>query len=181
MAEDDATSPTKPSWHEREIAEALQRLANARAQLATLEEQVEAAAARPEPDPGDVARAEALQAEVVKLTAKASGRFKGSARAKLEATERDLRLVLDRLGVERLEQLAEVRAEAAVDPTVLDFARRECADAEQAFLEIAALEIPEADDEPEDDQPDAEVIPAAETFGDAGADVDLRIEPSAAS
>lgn len=180
MAADNATSPAKPSWHEREIAQALQRLANARAQLASLEEQVGATVTRPEPDPADVARAESLQADIAKLTTKASGRFGATAaRAKLEVSQRDLRLVLDRLGVEHLDELSAPAAGAAVDPTVLDFARRECADAEQAFLEVAAMVIPDA--EPEAEHHDAEIIAAAETFGDDGTELDLRIEPSAAS
>lgn len=180
MADDNATSPAKPSWHEREVAQALQRLANARAQLASLEEQIAATVTRPEPDPADVAKAEALQAEITKLISKASGRFGASAaRAKLEVCERDLRLVLDRLGVEHLDELSAPPTASGVDPTVLDFAQRECADAEQMFLEVAAMVIP--DTEPEDEQHDAEVIAAAETFDDDDADLDLRIEPSAAS
>lgn len=182
MAEDDETSASKPSWHEREIAQALQRLANARAQLASLEEQAGASAPeRPEPDPADVARATQLRADIAKLTAKASGRFGASAaRAKLEEAELQLRLLLERLGVADLDELRAGPADAApaVDPAVLDFARRECADAEQAFLEVAAMVIPDA--EPEPDAPDAEVIAAA-AFVDDDTELDLRIEPSAAS
>ena len=130
MAEDDSTSGSKPSWHEREITQALQRLANARANLATLEEQVDAAVDHPAPDPADLARAAELQAEATKLISKASGRFGGSsARAKLEVVQRDLRVVLDRLGVERIEDLDVATTPTGVDPTVLDFARRECAQA----------------------------------------------------
>jgi hypothetical protein len=178
MADDNAVPAPKPSWHEREIAQALQRLANARAQLATLEEQAAEAPARPDPDPADVARARSLQADITKLTAKASGRFGGSgARAKLADAQAELAAVLDRIGVADLDELAAGGPSApTVDPTVLDFARRECADAEEAFLAVAAMVIPDAEDEPE--QPDAEVIAAADTFGD-DADLDLRIEPSA--
>lgn len=179
MAEDDESSGSKASWHEREIALALQRLATARANLAPLEEQAGTTAVRPEPDPADVARATELQAEVTKLISKASGRFgASSARAKLEVAQRELRVVLDRLGVDRLDQVGSAPPPPAVDPAVLDFARRECAAAEQAFLEVAAMVIPDADLEPE--VADAEVIAVAESFGGDG-DLDLRIEPSAAS
>jgi hypothetical protein len=179
MAEDDTSSEAKPTWHEREITQALQRLANARAQLASLEEQVQAATDRPGPDPADVARAKALEADIAKLTRKASGRFGGSARAKLDDAQRQLHLVLERLGVERLEDLDVAAAAPAVDATVLDFARRECADAQQAFLEVTAMVMPDA--EPEADEPDAEVIPAGTYAGGDDDELDLRIEPSAAS
>jgi len=182
MVEDSAVPAPKPSWHEREITQALQRLANARANLATLEEQAATAPARAEPDPGDVTRAAELQADITKLTAKASGRFGGSgARARLADAQAELAAVLGRLGVSSLDELQPGGGAPtpSVDPTVLDFARRECADAEQAFLEVAAMVIPDAESEPE--APDAEVIAAADTFGDDDADLDLRIEPSAAS
>jgi hypothetical protein len=184
MAEDNAAS--KPSWHEREITLALQRLANARAQLALLEEQGGAAAPAAEPvDPADLARATELQADIAKLTSKASGRFgASSARAKLEVAERELQALLERHGAGSVADLQADRspAAAAVDPTMLDFARRECADAEKAFLEVAAMVIPEDDDaDAHDDGPDAEVIAAADSFADGGKDLDLRIEPSAAS
>lgn len=185
MADDNAGSPPRPSWHERETALALQRLANARANLATLEERDAADAAPVVIDPADVARAEQLQADVDRYTAKASGRFGGgSARAKLEGSRRQLDDLLGRLGVESVADLragAAAPAAPAVDPAVLDFARRECAEAEKAFLEVAAMVIPDVEPDAELDADDAEVIPAATSFGDDDGDLDLRIEPSAAS
>ena len=179
MAEDDAAAAPKPSWHEREINRALQRLANARAHLALLEEQAASGAdAAPVVDPADLERADELERDIAKLTAKASGRFGGGATKKLHEAERELRLLLHRVGVERVEDLRAAPAEptAAVDPAVLDFARRECEDAQQAFLEVTSMVIPEAEDEPE--APDAEVIPAAGSFSDAH-DLDLRDRPAA--
>ena len=127
-----------------------------------------------------------LQADIAKLTAKASGRFGASAaRAKLDDCQRELRLVLDRLGVDDLDDLSSPFTDAgsAVDPTVLDFARRECADAEQAFLEVAAMVIPDAEPATSDADADgeAEVIAATDSFAGDDAHLDLRIEPSAAS
>lgn len=183
MADDNAGSPPRPSWHERETALALQRLANARANLATLEERAAADAAPVELDPADVARAEQLQIDIDRYTAKASGRFGGgSARAKLADSRRQLEAVLTRLGVESIADLraaAAAPAVPAVDPAVLDFARRECAEAEKAFLDVAAMVIPEVEPDPELDAADAEVIPAPTSFGSDDGDLDLRIEPSA--
>jgi hypothetical protein len=178
MAEDNVGSAPKPSWHEREINLALQRLANARAHLALLEEQAGASTpAAPVVDPADLARADELQRDIAKLTAKASGRFGGGSARKLQEAERELRLLLHRVGVERVEDLRAAPGDAgeAVDPAVLDFARRECDDAQKAFLEVTAMVIPEAEDEPE--APDAEVIPAASSFTDE--DLDLRDRPAA--
>jgi hypothetical protein len=185
MAQDDATTGSKASWHEREITLALQRLANARAQLATLEEQEAGATiARPEPDAADLARATQLQADITKLTAKASGRFgASSARGKLEDCQVQLRQVLDRLGVDDLAELRSPFTDAgsAVDPTVLDFARRECADAEKAFLEVAAMVIPDVEPGADDDEAEADVIAATDSFAGDETELDLRIEPFAAS
>jgi len=179
MAEDDGTSGSTLSWHEREITQALQRLANARANLAQLEAQAADTVVVPPPDPVDLARAEELQADIVRLSAKASGRFSGGARSKLAESERQLRLLLHRLGVASLDELRRgPTVVPAVDPTVLEFAQRECADAEKAFVQVTAMVIPDA--EPEPDEPDAEVIAAADSFTE-GKDLDLRVEPSAAS
>jgi len=188
MVDDNVGTPSRPSWHEREIALGLLRLANARAHLATLEQQRSDAPVAVAFDPAPLAEAERLQTDVDRATAKASGRFGGgSARGRLERSRGELDLLLERLGAD---SIADLRARAsepaapAVDPTVLDFARRECAEAEKAFLEVAAMVMPDVD--PADgtdagDRADGEVVPAAASFGDDEGDLDLRIEPSAAS
>lgn len=179
MADDDAGPDRTVSWHERETAAALARLAGARAQLALLEEQ--AAAERTEPDPADVALVEELEAQIAKLRVNAGGRFGGgAARAKLDECEQRQRAVLARLGFDDVAALRDrgTVAVPAVDPDVLAFARRECADAEQAFLEVAALEMPAAEPDADADAPDADVIAAPGSFGDPEG-LDLRVEPSA--
>ena len=184
MADDNAGSPPRPSWHERETALALQRLANARANLATLTERDAADAPPVVVDPADIARAEQLQADVDRYTAKASGRFGGgSARTKLEDSRRQLDDLLARLGVESVADLRDgaLPATPAVDPAVLDFAQRECAEAEKAFLEVAAMVIPDVEPDTGLDADDAEVIPASSSFSADDDDLELRIEPSAAS
>lgn len=182
MVDDNVGSPSRPSWHEREIALGLQRLANARAHLAALEEQSLDAPAAVGVDRAQLAEAERLQIDIDRATAKASGRFGGgSARAKLELVQRQLDLLLERLGADSIVDLrarANESAAPAVDPTLLDFARRECAEAEKAFLEVAAMVIPDVDPA---DVADGEVIPAATPFSDDEGDLDLRIEPFAAS
>ena len=137
-----------------------------------------------EPSSDHVAIEGSLQADITKLTAKASGRFGASgARAKLEDSQRQLRLVLERLGVDDLADLSSPYTDAAsaVDPTVLDFARRECDDAEKAFLEVAAMVIPDVEPGSDDDEAEADVIAATDSFAADDTELDLRIEPSAAS
>lgn len=181
MAPNNERSKTPSTWHERETALSLLRLANARANLAQLEEQHEQSAPKGTRDSADVARAEQLQSEIERHITKASGRFgAGAARARLEEAQLQQRPVLERLGVATFDELREGGRDLApaVDPTVLDFARRECAEAEKTFLEVAAMVIPEVEDE-DDDADGGEVIAAADSFADD--DLDLRIEPSAAS
>ncbi len=179
MGTDNVGSASKPSWHEREISLGLQRLANARAQLASLEEQV-GAASQHAVAPDDLARAEALDADISKHAAKASARFGGgAARGKVEAARNELAPLLDRYQVASVDELrARAATSDAVDPAVLDFARLECTEAERSFLEVAAMVIPEHEPDLEGDgDADAEVIAASDSFGDD--DLDLRIEPSA--
>lgn len=178
MGADNVGSASKPSWHEREISLGLQRLANARAQLASLEEQREAASVDAV-DPDDLTRADALHSEIAAHAAKASARFGGgAARAKVEAARAELSPLLDRYQVASVDELR-LRADdaSAIDPAMLDFARLECTEAERSFLEIAALVIPESEPDPEVDRDGhADVIAATDSFGD---DLDLRVEPSA--
>ena len=173
MADDTQTRGTgaRPSWHERETALALQRLATAREHLAILEERAAAAGAGPaQADPADVAKAHALQAEIDALRPKANARFGGgAARNRIDDLEVSLHLVLDRLGFASYELFVtganRPAAAPAVDPDALRFATREFADAQRSFLEVAAMVIPpnepEQVDEPVDEQGsgrDAEIL-----------------------
>lgn len=158
MSDENGTqTPKKPSWQEREVTLALQRLVRARANLAGLEEQ----AAGPTSvltaaDPADLAKADEIEDELTKLRPKAAGRFGGGgARERIEELEFQRRLVFERIGVADYAQITAARAVPddagpSVDADVLAFARRECEQAEQAFLEVAALVIPDAD--PDDEQ-----------------------------
>ncbi len=171
---------SKGSWQERETMLSLGRLANARANLATLEEQ---AAAPVEPvtkaDPVDRARVEAIESELVKLRPKTHGRFgAGGARDKVEALEVQQRLVLERMGFGSYESYRHaadqpVVAAPLVDATQLEMARREFADAERAFIEITSLVMPPVEVDPDadvedEDEHDAEIF-------------DIQAKPSAAS
>jgi len=170
----DAQGP-KLSWQERETLLALQRLANARANLATLEE----TAAPDDPfaavDPADRVRADELYAEIQKLRPKTTARF-GSAAAKEKMDELEVQqhLVLDRMGFASYEAYRTAADNPVVagdvDATVLELARREFRTAEESFLEIASMVIPPADDEPID-EPDQEF----------DADIIRLQKPSAAS
>lgn len=146
MADEGAAGPT---WHEREVLTCLQRVAKARSQLATLE--VEAGAAA---DREVVERLEALEVEAVPLRKKAGARFGGgAARDRLAEIDGQQRLLLDELGVADLDEArARAGAGADVDPTLLEFARRELAQAEDELAEVLAMEIPDdADDGGADD------------------------------
>lgn len=157
-------TPAKQSWQERERNLALLRLANARANLAGLEEQALApASALATADPDDIERVESIEEELGTLQAKANARFGGSAaRERIAELEYKQRLVFERIGVTSYEQFA-ARRDAqvpAVDDDVLAFAQREYDDAEQAFLDIANLEMPDVvpDDDIDLDGEDAEII-----------------------
>jgi hypothetical protein len=168
-ADDDDTM----TWHDREVLAALRRLASARSRLDQL------LATAPAPAAPAVGRDEldeltALRAEIEALGAKARARFGGGGarerRAELQARERAL---LARLGVASYDEAvaAAHQPEApAVDQEVLAFARHELAAAEAAWREVQAIEVP--DEEPEADRGDDE---------DAGAAIDLRLDPPAAS
>lgn len=148
------------SWQQKELLGALKRLVTARERLEGLEAQAGVAPASVV-DPADVDRANALLDELAEARDKARGRFGKKWVEKVESLELNLRLVLDRLGcVDEDEYRARRRELAAppvdaVDPTVLEFARRELAAAEAGFLEIQTLEVPEAEPEPEIDLTDA--------------------------
>lgn len=159
----EAGEPRLP-WIERERMAALQRFATSRARLAELEDMTSGSAlllANATAD--DLATIDEMYKEIDSLRHKAAGRFGGKAAERIEELELQARLVLERIGFGSYEALQAERAKpptiTAVDPTMLAFAKREYADAEKAFFEVAALDIPEAvaDDE-DDDGPGADVV-----------------------
>lgn len=171
--DDDLDNPSaKPSWQERETNLALLRLANARANLAGLEEQAAGpAAAFADADPADLALVESIEGELATLRVKAGARFGGgAARDRIVDLEFKQRLAFERIGVTSFEQYVERRdaPPVVIDADVLAFARREFEDAQQAFLDISSLEMPEReagqDDhafdelDADDDGEDAEII-----------------------
>jgi hypothetical protein len=168
----------KMSWQERETMLSLARLANARANLATLEEQAAGPVDRlATADPVDRARVEAIETEIDKLRAKARGRFGAGAREKIGELELQQRLILDRIGFPSFDAYraavdTPVDAVVGVDATQLEMARREFADAERAFIEITSMVMPPVEvnleAEAEDLEHDAEIF-------------DLPAKPSAAS
>ncbi len=153
--EPSAASPARPTWQEREIALALQRLASARVRVASLEEELATpAAAVAKAGPADIGRLEELHGEITKLKPKASSRFGGgSARQRVNELEVQERLILERLGVDSYEAYVVIAeqpaAPPAVDPDVMAFARKEFESAQQAFLDVSTLVL--ADVDPEDE------------------------------
>ena len=168
------------TWQEQETLDALRRLANARSRLVQLEGQVAEGAARPAVDPADVARIEALRAEVAELGPRSRSRFGGgAARQRIADLEAEERLILERSGAADLAELRALTTAAAapaVDPAVLDFARRELEAAEQAWIEVQALDMPEPEEDPSDDDGSDDEAPLATVT-----DIDLRMKPQAAS
>jgi hypothetical protein len=142
------------SWHEKELVAALKRLVVARERLQVLEEQAQEPAL-PVLDPADVARAHELQEQIAVLRQKVSGFRGGRYRDDLDALIMQERLVLDRLAVASHEELADRLRRVGtapvnvVDPTVLEFARRELAAAEQAFLDVQTMDVPTEPEQPE--------------------------------
>lgn len=166
---DEATTPNGEvdvTWYEREMVAALQRVANARSQLTTLEEQ----ASPPDPlaaaDRADVERVVEVHARIQELEPKTRSRIGGGkARAEVAELESTLDLVLARIGLPLEEVLAGADGPppptAEVDPVVLEFARRELADAEALLAELLALDVPppEPADDVADDGPAGDVVP----------------------
>ena len=151
-----APTPAALSWAEQETIDALKRLARAQADLTALDQQ-DGLAAAPSFDGEDVARVEAIHADLVQARAKAAGRF-GKAAARERASELDLteHLVLDRMGLASYEDyLAAVRAPVVavepVDPQRLAFARSELAAATEAWLDVAAMTVPDPDPDSDSD------------------------------
>jgi hypothetical protein len=150
MAADSSTPPEgggepRLSWRDRELVTALRRLANSRAQVQSLEAALERQRQDPEPDPADLQHAQSLQAELVKLRAKASSRFGGgAARERIPEVELQQRLILDRLGFDSYDELEAAGRRPApaaepVDTAFVEFARRELADAEAAYAQLLSM------------------------------------------
>ena len=174
MSHDDLDlTPAKPSWQERERNLALQRLANARANLAGLQEQALApVSALAAADPEDVERVESIEEELGALQVKANARFGGSAaRERIAELEYKQRLIFERIGVSSYDEFVARRDSPvpAVDDDVLAFAQREFDDAMQAFLDIANLEMPDV--EPDDD--------AIDLDGEDAEIINLNVKPAA--
>jgi len=150
-----AAPPARPTWQEREIALALQRLASARVRVASLEEELASpAAAVATADRADISRLEALQAEIAKLQPKASSRFGGgNARQRIDELSVQQTLILQRLGVDSYEDYLAVAnqpvAPPAVDADVMAFAVAEFESAQKAFIEVSTMVI--ADVDPDDE------------------------------
>jgi hypothetical protein len=172
------------TWHEREIATALQRLATARANLSGLEEAQAAAGPLGDVDEDTRSRLSALDAEIRSLVPLSVGRKGRHARARIDELSRELDAAASLAGLGDAERYRTARATfdvagGGVDPTVLAFARREAEAAEAAFLEITSLVLPEPEPVPEDgpvdhvEDDDAE-DGRGELFG-------MRLHPPAAS
>lgn len=133
------------SWRDRELLTALRRLANSQAQVQSLEAAMVLQAGAVSTDPADVGRANALEAELTKLRAKASSRFGGgAARERIPEVELDQRLVLERLGFLTYADFQAAGGRVApaadsVDPAFVEFARRELAAAEEAYEQLLAM------------------------------------------
>jgi hypothetical protein len=141
------------SWRDRELLAALRRLANAQAQLQSLEAERSRQPESPTVDSADVETVEALEAELSKLREKASHRFgRASARDRLSELEAQQRLVLERLGFDGYRAFAHRREHepvtpTGVDPALVDFARHELEAAEEAYAQV--LEMPDDLDDPD--------------------------------
>ncbi len=156
MLEDPSNNPTEGaalSWQERELVNALKRLANARSQLSALEEQSRSGSRSI--DQADIDALRETRYELAQARQKGKARFGGgSARERSERLELDERLILERMGFATYEEFEHWRTQpqqASIDPVIVEFARHELADAEAAWYEIQALEIP-----PQDPEPDSE-------------------------
>lgn len=160
MANDSGNGSSRMNWHEKELLAALKRLVTARERLDSLDRQVGLTTATFDPD--DVARLETITADLAHARQKATERFGKKWAEKAEGLELNQRLVLDRLGVDSYEEFQARRSHfeaaptAIVDPTVLEFARRELASAEAAFLELQMVQVIE--DEVEEDEDDLDEI-----------------------
>lgn len=140
------------SWREKEVLAALRRLALAQSQMSLLDEQLAAGGAAPAYDPADLALVEELEDEIARARHKAHGRFgKSAARARRNELDDRQREVLARLGFADYDAFkaaggSAARPAEAIDPVFVDFARRELADAEEAYRQALAL--------PDDESPD---------------------------
>ena len=155
MANDSGDASGRMNWHEKELLGALKRLVAARERLEALEEQAGVSSVTFDPD--DVARLEAITADLTRARQKAGERFGKKWADKVDGLELNQRLVLDRLGLDSYEAFQSQRRQfdtvppSVIDPTVLEFARRELASAEASFLELQMVEIIPDEVDPDDD------------------------------
>lgn len=153
------------TWYEEETMRSLKRLAQARAYLAELEEMDAAAQATSTVVAAqvDIDRLAELQAEFDRVWPKTTARFGADkARTRIDEIEMQMRLILDRIGFETYDDFLDAGAVLPttvepVDPSVLEFARREVAAAEAAWTELLLVDIPEPEVQIEED--DDDVVP----------------------
>jgi hypothetical protein len=151
MSSDSPSSPDgdemRLTWRERELLAALRRLANAQAQLRTLEDERSRQPAPPTVDPADAEHVKALEAELNRWRERANHRFgRSAARERLADLEAQQRLVLERLGFDSYAAFASRDASAAtmpppVDPALVEFARHEVEAAAEAYAQALALPV----------------------------------------
>jgi hypothetical protein len=139
--------PARLTFKDRELLVALRRLANARSQVALLDEKLARRRREESLEPGDVARVDELEAQRERLERKARGRFgKGSARGRIGDVDNEQQRLLERLGFASYDAFCAWRddprlreAREGIDPVFVEFARRELADATKAYHETLAL------------------------------------------
>jgi hypothetical protein len=136
----------RTSWYERELVLALQRLANARANVALLEHKI--ALAGPggrritDPERHEIER---RQRQIERLRVEAAGRFGGrQARHRLVELQTEQHERLRRLGVNSFEQFTyacEAQERLDVDRLALDVARTEALAAERNYAEVSSMPV----------------------------------------
>ncbi len=168
-----ADADTSASFEDRALVTALRRVALARSQLEALTEAVRATLPAPEFDHAALRELELVHDDLVHARDRARSRFGGHARhrvAELEARHDEL---LGRLGAGTLVEAQALEAHPppspGFDPSVVDFARRELAEASRALDELLAAQRSSVE---------ADREPAAADAGPAGDVVDLRAVPS---
>jgi len=142
---DPGSTPTL-SWQERELVAALKRLANARSQYGVLKAESELEVRSI--DEADLDALREAHIETERVRGKTKGRFgAGAARARLVHLEADEQRILDRMGFVSFDEVelwrTDTRPTTTVDPAILEFARRELEDAENALSQLQALQLPE--------------------------------------
>lgn len=166
-------APEHGSWHQREVSRALQRLANASANVAVLEEQVELAAPLGPPiAPVEVRALERIHEQIERTRTQAAGPFGGhSLRVRLVELQTALHERLEQLGLSSyidLVSLVAAHERRETDRMALLVARGEMLAAEARFIEVASIADPNPQIalEPVAVTPPAEKIDLDETYDD---------------